>query len=124
VMDNPPKFNPCTGFLYVRASPLTLDLTNINKYKSQFSEATGDQEYILKNFLETGSLKYKQLPMKEFPNGSYLYNIIRTKVQLWWSRETEPYIVHMNFVVGGKQKLLKHQEFGTLFYRPTRDILI
>jgi len=122
-MDNPPKFNPCTGFLYVRASPVTLDLTNIKKYRTEFDEATGDQEYILKNFLETGRLKFKQLPMPEFPNGSYLYNIIRTKVQLWWSKETEPYIVHMNFVVGGEKKLLKHQEYGTLFYRPERVIL-
>jgi len=113
VPSNGKTLNLCTGFMYLRASPLTLDFTNLEKYGSVFDKATGDQEYLHK-FIK--KWKYKQLPQSKFPNGRYLYLIIKTKQKLWEAQETTPYIVHMNFVIGGKNKLKKHEKFGTLFY--------
>jgi len=115
VLHYPAKLDPCTGFMYLRASPVTLDFVDLDKHSGLFSQATGDQQYLLKNFLNTGSWNYKQLPQTKFPNGEYLYYIVKTKEEL---RSLSPYIVHMNFVVGGNKKLAKHKQYGTLLYDP------
>jgi len=119
VLKYPPELNPCTGFMFLRASPTTLDFTNLDKHGSAFEQATGDQQYLLDNFLEHWT--YKQLPQTKFPNGEYLYYVVKTKEELW-REQNKPYIVHMNFVIGGKKKLQKHIQFGTMFYIPERGI--
>jgi len=119
VLKYPPQLNPCTGFMFLRASPVTLDFTDLDKYGSAFEQATGDQQYLLDNFLDHWT--YKQLPQTRFPNGEYLYYVVKTKEELW-RKQDRPYIVHMNFVIGGKKKLQKHHQFGTLFYGPEMGI--
>jgi len=115
VLKYPAKLNPCTGFMFLRASPVTLDFTDLDKYGSVFEQATGDQQYLLDNFLEHWT--YKQLPQTRFPSGEYLYYVVKTREELW-RKQDRPYIVHMNFVIGGRKKLQKHHQFGTLFYGP------
>jgi len=112
------KSNPCTGFMFLRASPATLDFTNLDKHGSEFDQATGDQQYLRENFIEHWT--YKLLPLTRFPNGRYLYNVVKTKEKLWTEYD-RPYIVHMNWVIGRK-KIQKHRQFGTMFYIQERGI--
>jgi len=118
-LPTPNWFEPCTGFMYLRASPTTLNCTDIEKHKRLWNRTRDDQSYLVREFLPYW--KIKQLPKAQFVTGWWMNNVIKTSSHLHRLRcsrgvNSTLYVVHMNYMRGGVTKLRHHWKFGTLYY--------
>jgi len=121
-LPTPNWFEPCTGFMYLRASSTTLNFTDLEKHAILWNKTRDDQSYLVAEFLPHWNIK--QLPKAQFPTGWWLMNVIKTAERLKELSSAKPgtkddllYLVHMNYMKGGHIKAQRHREFGTLFYK-------
>jgi len=114
----PNWFEPCTGFMYLRASPTTLNCTDLEKHKLLWDRTRDDQSYLVKEFLPYWNIK--QLPKAQFVTGWWVNNVIKDRRsmrrRMYQNGNKTLYIVHMNYMKGGVTKARHHWKFGTFFY--------
>jgi hypothetical protein len=83
----------CSGFMFIKSTEKTISLfnpENVKKYKDTIG--WDDQVYINKI---KGNLKFKELPLKLFPNGSYYYK---------YYKNIDPFLIHFNYIIGSDKK--------------------
>ena len=97
-MDDKCTDNLCSGFMFIRSSPVTrlmFDPMHVEKRKND--KGFDDQVYI--NEIKS-TLKFKLLPLHEYPNGRYFYTNCK---------HISPKLVHFNWT-GDKLKTMKNFE--------------
>ena len=102
-MDDKDTGNLCSGFMFIKSTPNTIDLFNPKHTEHKKNEeGWGDQIYM--NEIKH-KLKYKTLPLRLFPNGQYYYKKI--------TKYDKPYLIHFNWVVGHekKKKMKEHNKW-------------
>ena len=88
--------NLCSGFMFIKSSPKTIELFNPINVEKDVQSGWGDQKYINKI---KDKLDYKLLPVKLFPNGKYYYGN---------HKKLKPMMIHFNYAKGhDKKKLMK-----------------
>jgi len=115
----PNWFKPCTGFMYIRASPTTLNFTNLTQHEKLWSRTRETETYLLEGFLPYW--KIKQLPIGQFANEWWLLNMIRTRRRIRMLRiSSRPdraiYLTHVDDSKGAVAKARQLWRFGTFFY--------
>jgi hypothetical protein len=92
--------NLCTGFMFIRSSPLTLSMFDPVKQGSVYTSMHGNDQVFFNRFIKP-ALKYKSLPLNLFPTGFYYYKFYKTLT---------PFIIHFNWVIGHekRRKMIEH----------------
>jgi len=118
-VSTPNWFKPCTGFMYLRASPTTLNFTNLTLHEKLWSETRDSERYLVEGFLP--HWKIKQLPKGQFVNEWWLLNMIRSRRRLRMLRIASKisravYLLHVEDSKGAVAKARQQWRFGAFFY--------
>lgn len=97
-----PKFNVCSGFMFIKSNIKTLELFNPKNVENDKDKKGWDDQVYLNKIIR--KLKYKLLPQEFFPNGAYYYLN---------SKKINPYLIHFNYVIGKakKDKMIKYNKW-------------
>ena len=97
-MDGPMYY--CAGFMALQPSPLSIDL--LENWKASLVTPYINQVK-LNSLVQKSAIRHKQLPQKEFPDGSmYFDRKMRRNVV----------VVHNNYIVGHENKVQRFKNVG------------
>lgn len=99
-MDDQCSDNLCSGFMFIRSNETTLRIFDPSNVEKRQKECGFDDQVYMNEVKD--QIRYKMLPLNEFPNGRYFYN----------NSDIEPMLVHFNWT---RDKLQTMDIFGMRF---------